>query len=155
MNFTPKSQEELALDRIWPDGVYPFTVQKSEDAVSKAGNPMIALEVRIYNPTGREKVLKDWLLPDNMEKLSQFCRFAGIEDLYDSGNLTALDCENREGYVSIRTEKPKPGSQYGPKNVVHFYCPKPKDMPDAREMEPRRKKIENEMGVGEEDSIPF
>jgi hypothetical protein len=172
MQFTPKSQEEIALDRLWPDGIYPFTVQSAEDTVSKkSGKDMIVVELKLYNDTGRERVIKDYLMESMIERLEQFCRFTGLEDLYNSGNLTALDMENREGYVAIRTEKPKPGSDFKPKNVVYYYCDKPKDRADAREMQAKRnelmqgfadaesaRKTEAKAAGGvddEDDSIPF
>lgn len=159
MQFIPKSQEELAAERLWPDGVYPFSVQSAEDAVSKSsGKEMIVVELCFYNEAGKSKVIKDYLLASQLEKLSQFCRFTGIEDLYDAGTLVAADMENKEGYAKLRTEKPKPDSDFKPKNVVAWYCPKPEERADAREMEAKRKEIEAGLTAGtggEEDEIPF
>lgn len=147
MDFAPRSLEDLAADRLWPEGVYPFDVISAEQKTSKSGNPMIALEICIYNDAGKERHLKDWLLEKNLEKLAQFCRFTGMEDLYNEGKVEAHDFENREGFVHIRIEKPKPkghkdyDEKAREKNVVGWYCPKPADRADQKDMESRRNEL--------------
>jgi hypothetical protein len=164
MKYTPRSLEDLAADRLWPEAVYPFSVKSAEEATSKtSGKEMIVLELCIYSDDGKMKVVKDYLVEDQLEKLAQFCRFSGIEELYNSGNVTALDMENREGYVKIKQEKPKPGSDFAPKNAVAWYCPKPKDRDDAKDIEARRIALEKGFkeagatagGPDGEDEIPF
>lgn len=103
MQFTPKSRDELRP--TLPDGEYSATVIKAEDTVSKRGNDMIALTLRIYGDTGNV-LANDWLIPNaaGMWKVFNFCEAANKMDRYNDGDLTANDCLNAEVIVKVKTE---------------------------------------------------
>lgn len=123
MKFAPKSAEELALDGLFPAGKYPFEVIKSEDAVSKSGNEMVKLSLKVYGQGERVTTVFEYLMASNQQRLSQFCTFTGLAAKYEAGELEASDCEGRQGWVCIKVQPAKDG--YDPRNVVNYYCPKP------------------------------
>jgi hypothetical protein len=150
MKVTPRTEEELEMDGLLPEGTYPFSVQQAEEKVSKKGNAMIKLTLRLYGENGREGIVWDYLMDSMPQRLAQFCRFTGLEDRYNAGEVEAPDCENREGYVTIRTEKGKDG--FPPKNVVHYYSAKPAPKPAAKVTTGLTKA---DGAADEDDSIPF
>ena len=123
MKFAPKSSEELALDGLFPAGKYPFEVIKSEDSVSKSGNEMVKLSLKVYGQGERVTTVFEYLMASNQQRLSQFCTFTGLAAKYEAGELEASDCEGRQGWVCIKIQPAKDG--YDPRNVVNYYCPKP------------------------------
>lgn len=151
MEFTPLTDEELAMEGMFPAGVYPFNVDTAEDAISKtSGKPMMKLQVRIYAEDGGEKVIFDYLMPSFARKLSEFCKLTGLEAAYKAGSLTAHDCVGRQGYVSVKITPAKDG--YDPKNEIGFYCPKPeKSLAGA----PAGRLAAGPDKLKEDDDIPF
>ena len=123
MKFQPKSQEELAVANLFPAGKYPFEVIKAEDKISKSGNEMLALQLKLYGEGEKTTLVFEYLLASNEHRLNQFCLAAGLQGKYESGELEALDCEGRGGWVCIKIQPAKDG--YEPKNVVSYYCEKP------------------------------
>jgi hypothetical protein len=119
MKFKAKSENELAEENLLPAGVYPFEVITAEDKQSKAGNDMIALNMRIYSADGRPFFVKDWLMEAMGFKLRHFCEEVGILDKYEAETLTGTDCEGRQGYLVLKQEPAK--GDFGPKNSVKDY----------------------------------
>lgn len=119
-NFTPKTDEELALMSVLPDGDYEFSVKKAEDKVSKSGNPMIELYLEIYGADGGSRFVNDWLVStDKMTwKIKRFCASVGILDQYDSGNIRPSSLINKNGRATISTEKK---DDYPPRNRIKDY----------------------------------
>jgi hypothetical protein len=120
MQFPPKTEKQLAEENLIPDGVYPFEVMRAEAKKSKAGNDMIALELRIFTPDGKERALNDWLMPQMGFKLFHFCAYTGLAQQYESGSLTSHDCEGKQGFVRIGSQEDKSG-QFPPRNTVKDY----------------------------------
>lgn len=136
MNFTPKTEKELAAESLLPDGIYPFEVTDAVDAISKtSGAEMIAIKIRVFGPAGREPVLNDYLLASYMRKIFNFSKFTGNEAKYHAGSLCAQDCLGKNGYVKIGTDAGKEmkdrttgaptGRFFDPKNAVKDYVPAP------------------------------
>src|SRR6476620_9427476 len=100
MKFTPKSEKELAEDALIPDGVYPFEVINALDTQSKtSGADMIAVQLRVFGPDGREPVIKDYLLESYLRKIFNFAKVTGLLPKYHAGSLCAEDCLAKTGYV--------------------------------------------------------
>lgn len=91
MKFTPKTEEQIIKEQMPPEGWWECEVVKAEDTSSKAGNPMMKLHLRIFTDGG-ERTMFDYLLESFAMKLIHFCRAAGLEDRYASGELEAKDC---------------------------------------------------------------
>lgn len=123
MQFDPTPKEELDKMRLLPKGVYDFEVTEATDTESKAGNGMIALELRVFRPDGNGAVLlKDWLVASDhylcRAKIYNFCAATGKMDDYEAGTLSALTCQGAAGKCKIGQ---KEDEQYGPKNTVVDY----------------------------------
>lgn len=120
MQFEPKTESELDDEMVMPDGVYDFEVAGANNTVSKKGNEMIALELRVFDRNGTPRLLRDWLLgtghPLNRKKLLHFCRTTGLD--YESGELTAELCVGRAGLVQLSIED---SDDYGRQNRVAGY----------------------------------
>ncbi len=124
MKFTPKTDDELAMDGLLQPGIYPFVVAKAEDTTSKrSGNDMLKLQLEVYGDGSRKVHVFDYLMESVADRLAKFCKNVGLGDKYDSGELDAYDCEGKEGWVCIKIQPAK--DAYEPKNIVSYYCQKP------------------------------
>ena len=131
MRFEPKSEDQLKAETMLPDGDYDFQVMEAQDAVSKQGNDMIKVKLRVFTSNG-ERHLYDYLMPSMGFKLRHFCESTGLLSRYDAGTLEAGHCLRREGIASIEQEAGKNG--YPPKNRVADYVVKQKDIKRAPAM---------------------
>lgn len=130
MRFTPKTKDEIAMDGLFPEGIYPFAVMKAEDTVSKAsGAPMIKLQLTVYGDGERQMTVFDYLLESQVKKLSEFCEVTSLTANYEAGTLEADDCDGKQGWLKLKIDKGN--GDFGPKNAVSFYCFEPKDAKPA------------------------
>src|SRR5271154_4291917 len=106
--FTPKTEDEIAKENLIPDGVYPFEVINATQKTSKAGNPMIHLEHRVF-VEDRTFLLDDYLLEKIAYKLRHFCAQTGLLPMYQQGHFAAEDCLGKGGWVKIGTKVDKSG----------------------------------------------
>lgn len=120
MKFTPKSDKQIAEENLMPAGVYPFQVTTAENKFSKAGNEMIALELRVFTPDGRTRLLNDYLMEKVIYKLAHFCKVVGLAEEYAAGTVQAEDCVGREGFVKVSIKSDKTG-QYPDQNSAQDY----------------------------------
>lgn len=120
MKFTPKTEREIAEEGLLPEGEYDFEVIAAEEAISKAGNEMIVLRLRVFDQDGDQRTIRDWLMSDNHRKLRGACETMGLLDRYDAGSLDAADFIGRVGRVKLVIRKDKTG-QYPDQNGVAFY----------------------------------
>ena len=120
MNFAPKTEKQLAEERLIPAGNYPFEVIKAEAKQSKAGNDMIETTIRVFLIDGTSRQLTDWLMEKVAFKLFHFCAYTGLAQQYEAGTLTAGDCEGRSGYVKVIIQQDKKG-EFPDRNSVADY----------------------------------
>lgn len=140
MRFQPKSADEIALDGLFPEGKYPFSIAKAEETTSKkTGAPMLKLQLIIYGDGNRQTTVFDYLMESVADRLYKFCALVGLEDQYNAGELEAYHCEGKEGWVHIKIQPAKDG--FEPRNVVGYYCQEPKreagSIPPPPQREPR------------------
>ena len=124
MRFDPKTELELALDRLLPEGVYDFQVVNAEDSVSSKGNEMIKLTIKVFSDGGHDIVIMDYLLSAMARKLRHFAYAVGLGDAYEHGMIDAVHCLGRSGKIELIVEegKQKPeGGNYPAKNSVKDY----------------------------------
>ena len=117
MRFVPKSSEEIALDSLLPEGVYPFEVLAAVDTLSKAGNEMLKLKLVVFGD-GDVTHVYDYLLEKLAYKLRHFAEATGLLTEYEAGELTADMCLNKEGYCKLAVERQE---GYEPRNTVKDY----------------------------------
>lgn len=130
MKFQPKSEIDLQNDNLWPVGVYGFEVledvtlgqnhYQTIDRVSKNGNEMIQLVLKVYNDDGRFITVIDYLLESIAYKLRHAAAACGLLDKYETGILTAADFKGKSGNLKLKIDKDKTG-QYSDRNGVADY----------------------------------
>jgi hypothetical protein len=127
--FTPKSEKELQSMNLIDVGQYPFEVlaahdkdEKGQPLISKKGNSMIKLKLKVWDINGNERVIYDYLVAmDNMiYKIKHFCDSVGLTVQYEQGRFSAHDCLGKSGTLDIVIQKDKTG-QYADKNAVKDY----------------------------------
>jgi hypothetical protein len=131
MNFQPKTDKELAADRLLPAGNYRFEILRratlgtreleTGDTVSKQGDDMILLVVKVFNGNGRGRVVLDYLVP-NAFKLRQAAIACGLRAEYDAGSIDGQAFIGKTGMLKLTVEKDKTG-RYADKNAVGGYLP--------------------------------
>lgn len=128
MKFSPKTEKEVAEAGLFAPGTYGFQVVKSEDKLSKNGNEMIQLYLRVFNSEGGFVMVTDYLMEALAYKLRHCAAACGLIEKYEAGELAAADFEDATGHLKLKIEKDKTG-QYPDKNAVQDYvadAPAPK-----------------------------
>lgn len=137
MKFTPKTEEEIAAQQLWPEGIYTFMVLDSgmvfgklhftEDCKSSAGNDMIKIVMAIYNDD-REQIIMDFLMADYPKKLRQICYALGLGDSYERGDINPEQFVGKCGELKLiigNERKSKDGLKtFAAKNEVNSYLAK-------------------------------
>ncbi|HUN00384.1 MAG TPA: hypothetical protein PLI96_07870 [Halothiobacillus sp.] len=148
MKFTPKSQAELdkesAARAALPAGEYDFDVADAVDDVSKAGNDMITITLKVYDADSSYRKVKDWLLESVAYKLRHAAETCGLGHKYEDGEIEAGDFLGRSGRVKLKVEK---SAGYPDKNVVADYVVEPSVKAQRRPA--------SAMAHGDDDEIPF
>lgn len=132
--FTPLTDEEINSFGLLENGIYDFEILKSTRRISKSGNPMAELHLRVKNDKGKEQNVFDYLvfskIPLNIKKLKHFCETTGLEKDYQEGKLRE-DLEKLSGKleIGVQDETANPnGGFYPRKNIVLDYIAgEPKD----------------------------
>jgi len=107
MRFVPKTDQELnSLSLIQP-GIYNFEILEALDTISRAGNEMIKLKLKVWTHDGSERIIFDYILPNFPFKLKCFAQTCGLLDKYELGNIEANDCLSKLGKLEIEIEKGK------------------------------------------------
>lgn len=124
--FQPLSEEEINAMSIVSPGIYNFEVIKAEHKTSKANNPMVELQLKIWDNQGRERVVFDYLvsIPSMMYKIRNFCKCIKIMDKYNYGSFNAQDCIGKLGKAEIiiqQGQAKEGGGRYQDKNAVKDY----------------------------------
>lgn len=123
MEFKPETDREIEEQMCLAEGNYDCEVFDAIEKVSKNGNPMIELQLRVFADDGSTRLLRDWLLASPSlakRKLSRFCRSVGLDAEYESGHVTAEDCIGRSGRCVIKREH---SDTYGLQPKVDTYEP--------------------------------
>lgn len=123
MRVTPISEAEAADAGLWKRGLYDFEVLKADERISKNGNDMIEVNLKLYDPEGRSFRLFDYLVSSEgmAYKVRHFASATGLLTQYEKGELRAVDCVGKTGRCQVTIQKAKDG--YPAKNVVQDYAP--------------------------------
>lgn len=149
MKFTPKTDKELAEEKLLPEGEYGFEISGAEEKISKAGNDMIVLTVRVFKDDGSFILVTDYLLESIMYKINHACKACGLFDKYELGELSARDFIGKTGHLKLVIQKDKNG-EYPDKNSIKDYIvPKEGEKPVKPKGSIAKEKDELE------DEIPF
>jgi hypothetical protein len=127
MKFTPKTNEEIESMGLIDPGMYKFSVLEAEDQISKTGNEMIKLTLRVQDAHGIMHNIFDYLLEKGKPmafKLRHFCEHTGLLAKYEAGELTAADCLDKTGVCEVIVQPGQDkydGSKYPDKNAIKDY----------------------------------
>jgi hypothetical protein len=124
--FPVLSDDEIQSMNLVPEGQYNFEVVKATDKVSKQGNAMLELQLKIWDSSGKERIVFDYLvgIPAMVYKIKNFCQTTGLTEKYNMGSFSAHDCLNKRGTAYIVVQKGSmkiDGGFYPDKNSVKDY----------------------------------
>tara|TARA_Y100000814_G_scaffold64872_1_gene40286 strand:- start:76 stop:498 length:423 start_codon:yes stop_codon:yes gene_type:complete len=121
MTFKPLTEAELAEAAVLPAGEYDFEVIESVETLSKNGNNMLALKIKVFHD-GSSRIIRDWLVESDhaacITKLRHYCVSVGALDAYESGSLAKFPGKGAAGKVKIKIER---SEEYGTQNRVSDY----------------------------------
>lgn len=89
------------------DVPYKFVVSHAEEALSKAGNEQIKIEVCVVNENGDNKNFNDYLVGQQncAWKLSQFSKSTELYDVYKKSGLGVSDVSGASGMCELHYEE--------------------------------------------------
>jgi len=153
MQFQPKTEAEIKAANLLPEGVYDFEVFDAVDKVSKSGNDMIELHLKVFTDDGSTRQMRDWILESFAHKLRHFCEACGLTKQYEAGALTANDCIGMAGKVRV-VQQTREG--YDPQNSVKDYIvPEAGSVPTRSTAPAPKPAAAPAHTVHGEDDIPF
>lgn len=152
MKVTPKTENEIASANLLPKGWYPCTITEAEEKVSKKGNEMIELNVKVYRPTGGFNFVRDFLMDNEASAagLRHCADMCGCLSDYEAGAIKPELWIDREGWVKIGIEKGK--DNYPDKNRIYDYA---KEDPTAKKPAATTAAKPSENPDEDPDMIPF
>lgn len=154
MRFTPVTEEQAATVNLFPKGEYDAVVKSAVEKTSKSNNPMFEIDLTVYGPEGKQRVVRDWLVctDGGQAKLQHFCKSSGQWDAYQAGELSAHAFVDSSVRVKLGIDEGT--GEFAPKNKVVDYlsakvttADKLQGVPDAK-----RKAAAKAMP---DDDIPF
>lgn len=130
VQFTPKTEAEIAEANLWSDGEYGFEILDQitlgqsnyytmDTTSKKSGADMIQLVVKVYNAEGEFRTLIDYLLASMEFKLRHAAAACGLLEKYETGELNAADFKGKRGFLKLRVGKAQ--GDYPAKNEVKDY----------------------------------
>jgi len=113
MKFTPLSDEKLNKP-LYEDGAYKFVVENAIEKISKSGNEMIEISMRIQDSNKMPINVKDYLLSMDgaIWKLSGFCKAIRREGWYKEGSLEAAKLIGARGEAIFENKSGDDGKKY-------------------------------------------
>jgi hypothetical protein len=155
-DFLPMTEEDFAASSIIEEGTYDFEVAKSTRKVSKGGNPMAEINIRVFDKEGNNHFVYDYLVfskvPLNIKKVKHFCDTTGLQKEYKAGSLPEeLEFLSGKVNIGIKDEQPREGGGVYPrKNYVLDYVGVSSKSNDITKVEET-----SENSEVFDDSIPF
>lgn len=120
MKYVPREEKEIRSSLVIPPGEYDFEVVRAAEKVSKSGNDMIELDLKVFHDAG-ESYVRDWLVPGSDLgdlKLNRFAFATGLEDIFFNGGLSEAACLGACGKARITISS---SEEYGDQNSVKGY----------------------------------
>lgn len=146
LKITPKTEEEIRRAMLLGPGEYDFEVMSAEEKLSKAGNPMIVVKMKVFNGGGGERHVTDWLMEKMEYKLRHFMFAIGKGAAYEAGDIDAGGFQGCCGKLTLTIEE-KEGFQ--PQNRVKDYIPQDKGAASAA------KKSTADIAKPDTSDVPF
>jgi len=141
-------------------GTYPATVIKAEEKTSKAGNPMMVVEIEAYTPDGKSKFIKDYIVlggeHPNDWRLDNLAKSVGLTG---NGEVNADDLNGKSMNVKVGL-KPARGDFAESNDVRDYYKPEAEDngapigRDSAPDIAPAQKRPAPVAGASAGDDMP-
>ncbi len=98
-----------------------FKVESAEEALSKQGNPMLVLKIRLYDPTQEEAVITEYMTKALFYKARNLLRAGGMNIAHGDKKAEwgVLDFEGKQGRCEIGIDEPT--GNYPAKNIIKAY----------------------------------
>ncbi len=156
MRFTPKTPEQIAKEKLLPKGEYDVECVGGEDGMSKAGNDMFVLTLKIHGE--RAVTIKEYIVSSAEDKVNNACSAFGILDKFHDQNGKEVEVHGGDFYgrwarALIDIQPGKDG--FPPKNVVKKYIVKKTDKVAATKAGIESFEQERKRLAGDEVDSPF
>lgn len=121
MRFTPLSESEMkAQQGVLKPGIADFEVADALDMISRQGNEMIKLTLKVNDVDGTRGTVFDYLVSNVQWKILGFFQSIGTPQDYIQGNMNPDALIGACGKCSLVIQKDKTG-QYGDQIRVKEY----------------------------------
>ena len=123
MQFTVYDEEKLSRFRSpLSEGPANFEVSSAQEKVSKSGNAMMELKLRVWDINGVEGIIYDYLvdIEQMAYKIKHFWESVEFMSVYESGNFSSDDCIGKAGKCELKWKKSK-NTQYPDRMVIADY----------------------------------
>lgn len=108
MRTNPKTDDELALINLMPEGTYEFMIISAKSHFAKdTNNESIKIVVKFWDNNQVERTWTDYLTPLFAVKLKRFCKATDLLSQYESDNLSPEDIMNKTAYLKMIIKKGK------------------------------------------------
>lgn len=143
MKYQPLTKEELAAQRgTLKPGLCEFQVVDAQDQISKSGNDMVKLSLRVWDSEGKEGQIFDYLVASASWKIASFFESIGNPQAYESGEIDTVVVVGAAGKAKLEIEK---DPTYGDKAKIKAYL-KPQEKKEVKDADTIRQ---------DDDLIPF
>jgi len=125
MQFTPVSEEDLdKMNPTFEYGKCDFQIKEAKTAVSKAGNDMLVLDLKLWDKNGASRYAKSWLVFTDkmMWKVKNFCASIEKPEWYEKGDIPEEELTDMSGQCMTAGEEyeNKDGNKRMRANVEDF-----------------------------------
>lgn len=122
-----------------------FQIVAATECLSKNGNNMLKLQVRVWDCEGEEGTIFDYITSNAQWKIKQLLEAVGQGEQYETGEINSHSLENKSGKCVLLINK---DPKYGNQPKIKFYI----SAHVESELPPFDKKEEVEESKGD---IPF
>lgn len=127
--YIPKiedSEVERKQKPLLEPGLYNFEVTQAEDTTSKSGNSMIKLTLKVWDKSGNDHYIWDYLVDLESMWFRSKNFLESVNATYENVHLAAVDCLQKSGKLVLEIRKDANG-HYPDQNGVKSYYVEPKN----------------------------
>lgn len=137
-----------------PPGVVDFKINQAAETLSKKGVPMFRFVINLRDAQGREGVIYEYLLHEDMwiPKLRRFARAVGLLEKFETGTMDAEDFLYKEGSCRVDEKEDSFGKV---NNIVKYIYPDEEMEAEKEKPSVVVSKTESGVTVLEPEDIPF
>ena len=124
MKFNVLSDAELAKKRcVIVEGEADFTIERVEEKVSKRGNDMFEIQLKVWDKNGTDGSVRDYIVSTAEWKIHQLCDAINEPSLYKSGEIKPDLLEGKSGRCAIILDKTDRGEYPKVKMYLSYVDP--------------------------------